>query len=198
MDITRYIAMGFAAVFIALGFVAGAIMLAALELRIQRRKGLRDDRGDVDPRAYGSAGAGTDGRPAGVDVRRGGVARMGLPGARSLLSGRVRPGLGVHTDDTRLGGAVSAGGGDGQQQGGGDVGDVDGLDWFAPFTAAYNAYLWNAENDFAKALLDESAREIELVRIHSGMERRVVWTWRRMMVRTRVEWQRPTARKDGV
>jgi len=69
------------------------------------------------------------------------------------------------------------------------------LDWFAPFSAAYNAYLWNVENGYARASLDEAGWQIAIHEARYSCDRPVVWTWQRMCVRTVVEWQRPTARK---
>lgn len=64
------------------------------------------------------------------------------------------------------------------------------MDWFAPFQAAYNARLWNAENGFAQALLDEAAWQLEVGDAHTISDRRCAWSWPTMRVRTDVEWQR--------
>lgn len=67
---------------------------------------------------------------------------------------------------------------------------MDRLDWFAPFAAAYNAYLWNVENGYAKATLEEADWQIAIREARYSCNRPVVWTWAAMMARTRVEWQR--------
>ena len=76
---------------------------------------------------------------------------------------------------------------------------MDGLkmNWFNPFQAAYNAYLWNGENDFAKAIMETAEWQLEMCRVHSGSDRRCVWTWKRMQVRTAVEWRREAAEGGG-